>query len=127
MDPNPSENRRRPFNATLTGNRYLRILTLCSLYISQGLPQGFVYIALKNHLYGQGFSLTAVGGALSMISLPWTFKFLWGPIIDRFGIAAMGKRRPWLLLAQGLTVLVILGLAFVPGMGTSSGSSIDLR
>ncbi len=119
MDPNPSENRRRPFNATLTGNRYLRILTLCSLYISQGLPQGFVYIALKNHLYGQGFSLTAVGGALSMISLPWTFKFLWGPIIDRFGIPAMGKRRPWLILAQGLTVVVIFSLALMPGIDTN--------
>jgi len=107
------------FNTTLTGNRWLRILTLCSLYISQGLPQGFVYIALKNHLYGQGFSLAAVGGILSMISIPWTFKFLWGPIIDRFGIPAMGKRRPWLLLAQGLTVVVILSLALISEIGTN--------
>ena len=52
-------------NTTPTGNRWLRILTLCSLYISQGLPQGIIYIALKNHLYGQAFSLAAVGGILS--------------------------------------------------------------
>ncbi len=119
MNPNPSQTLPPRRSATLTGNRWLRILTLCSLYISQGLPQGFIYIALKNHLYDQGFSLTAVGGMLSMISIPWAVKFLWGPIIDRFGIAAMGKRRPWLLLAQGLTVLVILGLSFVPGMGAN--------
>jgi PAT family beta-lactamase induction signal transducer AmpG len=106
-------------NLTLTGNRWLRLLTLCSLYISQGLPQGFVYIALKNHLYNQGLSLAAVGGMLSLISIPWTFKFVWGPIIDRFGIPSMGKRRPWLIFSQGMSVLVILTLATIPEISTN--------
>ena len=105
--------------ASLTRNRWLRLLTLCSLYVSQGLPQGFIYIALKNHLYERGFSVTAVGGMLSMISIPWAVKFLWGPVIDRFGIPAMGKRRPWLILAQGLTVLVVCALALIPDLDSN--------
>ena len=92
---------------------------MCALYVSQGLPQGFITISLKNHLYAQGHSLVAVGGMISMISLPWSLKFFWGPVIDRFGFAAMGKRRPWLILSQGLTVLVLLGLALIPDLDTS--------
>lgn len=103
----------------LTDNRWLRFLTLCSLYVSQGLPQGFINIALKNHLYDQGNSVEDVGKMVSMISLPWALKFVWGPIIDRFGIASMGKRRPWLIFSQAMTVLVIFGLATLPDIGTN--------
>ena len=35
---------------SLRSSPFLRILTLCSLYVSQGLPQGFIHYALKNHL-----------------------------------------------------------------------------
>ena len=37
---------------------------------------------------------------ISMALLPWTFKIFWGPIIDSFQFAAMGLRRPWILMAQ---------------------------
>jgi PAT family beta-lactamase induction signal transducer AmpG len=103
----------------LIDNRLLRFVTLCSLYVSQGLPQGFINIALKNHLYERGHSVDDVGKVLSMISLPWALKFVWGPVIDRFGIASMGKRRPWLILSQAMTVLVIFGLATMPDIGTN--------
>lgn len=105
--------------ASLANNGILRILTLCSLYVSQGLPQGFITIALKNHLTARGATVGEIGGVIAMISLPWTVKFLWGPVIDRFGIAAMGKRRPWIIFAQAMTILVLLVLAATPNLDTN--------
>ena len=108
-----------PFQASLSSSALLRVLTLCSLYVSQGLPQGFIHYALKNHLADQGITTSEIGGVIAMISLPWTVKFLWGPIVDRFGIASMGKRRPWIILSQALTVVVLLILATVPGLDSN--------
>ena len=110
---------RQPSQPNLSSSAFLRIVTLCSLYISQGLPQGFIHYALKNHLADQGFTTADIGGVIAMISLPWTVKFLWGPIVDRFGIASMGKRRPWIILSQALTVVVLLILATVPDLDSN--------
>ena len=104
---------------SLRSSPFLRILTLCSLYVSQGLPQGFIHYALKNHLADQGFSTSDIGNVIAMISLPWAVKFLWGPVVDRFGIASMGKRRPWIIGAQAMTVVVLLILATVPGLDSN--------
>ena len=108
-----------PFQASLSSSALLRVVTLCSLYVSQGLPQGFIHYALKNHLADQGVTTSEIGGVIAMISLPWTVKFLWGPIVDRFGIASMGKRRPWIIVSQALTVVVLLILATVPGLDSN--------
>ena len=109
----------QPFQPSLSSSALLRIITLCSLYVSQGLPQGFIHYALKNHLADQGFTTADIGGVIAMISLPWAVKFLWGPVVDRFGIASMGKRRPWIILSQALTVVVLLVLATVPGLDSN--------
>ena len=104
---------------SLSSSSFLRVLTLCSLYVSQGLPQGFIHYALKNHLADQGFTTADIGNVIAMISLPWAVKFLWGPVVDRFGIASMGKRRPWIIGAQAMTVVVLLILATVPGLDSN--------
>ena len=48
--------------------------------------------------------------------LPWTFKWVWGPLIDRYGIPSMGRRRPWILLAQAGMITTIAMMAFVPSL-----------
>ena len=110
---------REPSQPNLSSSAFLRVVTLCSLYVSQGLPQGFIHYALKNHLADQGFTTAKIGCVIGMISVPWAVKFLWGPIVDRFGIASMGKRRPWIILSQALTVIVLLILAIVPGLDSN--------
>ena len=60
-----------PFQASLSSSALLRVVTLCSLYVSQGLPQGFIHYALKNHLADQGVTTSEIGGVIAMISLPW--------------------------------------------------------
>ncbi len=62
----------------------------------------------------QGLSVAAIGTLTAMSVLPWTFKWVWGPIIDRWGIPSMGLRRPWILLAQGGMIITVAAMAFVP-------------
>lgn len=89
---------------TLSENPRLRLLTLCALYVAQGIPFGFVVVTLKVILAGRGLGTGEIGGVLAMASLPWAFKWLWGPVLDRVDILAMGRRRPWILLAQAFMV-----------------------
>ena len=77
-----------------------RAATLCGLYFAQGIPWGFVTIALVAHLNEQGVPRQETAGLIAMSLLPWTFKLVWGPIIDSFQLPAMGLRRPWILIAQ---------------------------
>ena len=98
---------------TLSENPRLRMLTLCALYIAQGIPFGFVMVTLANILAGRGLSAEDVGGFLALATLPWAFKWLWGPIIDLIGVRAMGRRRPWILLAQGLMALTMGAMIMV--------------
>lgn len=85
---------------TLTGSRWLRFTTLCVLYFAQGVPWGFVVIALVAVLSEQGATAVETGSLVALSTLPWTFKLLWGPLIDSFGFPTYGRRRPWIVLAQ---------------------------
>ena len=85
---------------TLTGSRLWRTLTLCALYCAQGMPWGFVAITLVAYVNEQGVGIEESGKIVAMATLPWSFKVVWGVVIDRFTLRSMGRRRPWLLLAQ---------------------------
>lgn len=61
-----------------------------------------------------GAEVATVGGYVGMCTLPWTFKLIAGPLMDRYGYLPMGRRRPWLLCAGLGLLLTLLALAFVP-------------
>ena len=86
-------------------------LLLSSLYIAQGLPSGFFAHALPALLREHGVSLTLIGFA-KLLALPWFFKFLWAPTVDRFGAGKNSHYRRWILLMQsiGLLALALLSL-----------------
>ncbi len=98
-----------------------RLIALCGLYFTQGLPYGFMFITLAAVRAGDGRSPDAIAGLLAIATLPWAFKWIFGPIIDRFGMPSMGRRRPWILLAQSGMVLALLTLAFGPDPLTHDG------
>lgn len=58
-----------------------------------------------------GASLVSIG-ALSLISQPYVYKFLWAPLIDRFGFERLGYKRSWMLASQILisVCLIAMGL-----------------
>ena len=105
----------------LSQNKALRMLTLCGLYVAQGVPWGFVTITFAAWLAedSQGLTTAEIGPIMAVASLPWSFKFLWGPIMDRLTLKRFGKRRPWIIFAQTMAILVLGSMAFfddLPGM-----------
>ena len=93
-------------------------MTLCLMYLAQGMPFGFVTGTLAAYLASKGYSIAQVAGVTFMAQLPWTFKFIWGPIIDRCDFArhALGRRRPWILLAQSMMVITLVLILFLPDL-----------
>ena len=97
------------------------MLTLCGLYVAQGIPWGFVTITFAAWLAQPGNGLTAeeLGPILAVATLPWSFKFVWGPLMDRFTIPRLGRRRPWIIFAQSMAILVLGSMLMIkdlPGM-----------
>ncbi len=92
-------------------SRKLFILSVC--YFIQGLPYGFQLTALPVYLRAEGMSLAGIGLA-SALSLPWMFKVVWGPPVDRFGSQRIGRRRSWILPLQAGLALCCLAASFVP-------------
>ncbi|HJN10233.1 MAG TPA: MFS transporter [Pirellulaceae bacterium] len=83
---------------------------LCAMYFAQGVPWGFMTIALVSHLTARGVGDTAAGNLTAIVLVPWTFKLIWGPIIDTMTIRSMGRRRPWIIGAELMMAVSLLGL-----------------
>ena len=99
---------------SLSQRPLLRAVTLCGMYLAQGLPYGFAAIAVAAAMASDGAAPEDIAALMFVILLPWTFKWIWGPIIDRFSASAMGRRRPWILAAQSLMVLGVLAIVLGP-------------
>lgn len=76
----------------------------------QGVPSGFALTAVANYLAAEGVPSWEIGRFIAIVGLPWTLQFVWGPLIDRFQDSPMGRRRPWVLCAQGCAFLASLML-----------------
>jgi len=84
---------------------------LCAMYFAQGVPWGFMVTALISYLTGEkGVSDASAGELTAVVLLPWTFKLVWGPLIDSVTIRSMGRRRPWIIFAELMMALSLLGI-----------------
>jgi|CXWL01.1.fsa_nt_gi PAT family beta-lactamase induction signal transducer AmpG len=79
---------------------------------SSGLPLGLVWIAIPDWLTKIGVDLRVVG-LVTLAQAPWTFKFLWSPLMDRFVPPWLGRRRGWTAFAQLALFVTTLALAGV--------------
>jgi len=80
-----------------------------------GLPLLLTITVLQAWMKDQGVDLTVIG-MMSLVGLPYTLKFLWAPVLDRFTLPFLGRRRGWLLVAQVVLMFAISGLGFTdPG------------
>ena len=95
---------------SLADRPQLRLLTLCLLYVAQGIPWGFMATTLPAYLTARGLDASFVAATLSFTTLPYSFKWVWGPIIDAFTIPSLGRRRPWIIFAQGMMALTLVAL-----------------
>lgn len=97
----------------LKDHRNLRFFALGLLYVAQGLPIGLFQVAIPAWMASQGLSAAQVGTFIAIAFLPWSFKLLAGPVMDRFSFPPMGRRRPWVLGAQAGIVLALLLIVVV--------------
>ena len=82
-----------------------RLLIIFLLGFSSGLPFAMLVGTLQAWFSTSGLSVMA-SGMLSLIGLPYSYRFVWGPLLDRYSLSSLGKRRSWILLMQ---VLLLLG------------------
>jgi len=75
-----------------------RMLICVFTGFSSGLPLYILISLLPAWLRSEGVDLKAIG-LFSLISLPFTWKFIWAPLFDRFS-PPLGRRRGWLLITQ---------------------------
>ena len=102
-----------PAMLVLAERSRVRFATGAMMYFAQGIPQGLLSIAIPAWLAAHGVGAGEIASYLAVIVLPWAFKLVTGPVMDRFQFPAMGRRRPWVQGAQlGLTV-ALLSLARV--------------
>jgi len=101
---------------SLAGNPRLRLLTFCLLYVAQGIPWGFMATTLPGYLTKRGLDAGYIGATLAFTTLPYTFKWIWGPIIDTFTIPRFGRRRPWIIFAQFMMAVTVLVLVAIPDL-----------
>jgi len=101
-------------------NRWRRAGLFGALYVAQGIPFGFVTVAIPIYLatrVDQG----SISSLVAAVLLPWSLKWIVAPIIDRVPIGRFGRRRPWILIGQlgmGGTLVGLIGVDPVAGRDT---------
>ncbi len=93
-----------------------RRMLICVLTgFSSGLPLYLLLNLVPAWLRTEGISLKAIG-LFALIQFPYTWKFLWAPLLDRYAFGPMGRRRGWMLLTQLVLLLTVAALGmFSPG------------
>jgi PAT family beta-lactamase induction signal transducer AmpG len=84
-----------------------RILAVLCLGFSSGLPLMLTLSTLQAWFTEAGVSIITIG-ALSLVGLPYVWKFLWAPLMDRFVPPKGGRRRGWIMITQmGLCISLL--------------------
>ena len=104
------------YGETLVDSYRGRVITLSALYVAQGVPWGFITVTMVTFLAAEGADAGDLAYLLTLGTLPWSFKFLWGPIIDRFQMPKLGRRRPWILIAQTGMIALLVTMLMVPDL-----------
>ena len=99
---------KKPVVATLFSRRMIVALLMG---FSCGLPLLLTLGVLQAWMTEEGVDLTWVG-MITLVQSPYSWKFLWAPVLDRFTPPFLGRRRGWLLLAQLALMAAIAVLAF---------------
>jgi PAT family beta-lactamase induction signal transducer AmpG len=88
-----------------------RMLVALAMGFSSGLPLLLTGTLLQAWMRQEGVNLSVIG-LFALVGLPYTLKFLWAPIMDRFTPPLFGRRRGWLLIAQVALIVALVMLSF---------------
>jgi PAT family beta-lactamase induction signal transducer AmpG len=85
---------------------------MLGLGFASGLPLALTGTTLQAWMASEQVDLRVIG-IFSLVGLPYTLKVLWAPLMDRFSMPWLGRRRGWILLAQLLLGAFILAMGIV--------------
>lgn len=88
-------------------------MLISALYISQSVPVSFIKTGFQTYLKNQDIALDGISWLLGLLLLPWALKFLWAPLIDRYGSTRIGHRKSWLIPLQLGGAMVLGVIAFM--------------
>ena len=97
----------------LSENALLRYLSFSALYLAQGIPEGLVLFGIPAWLAMNGKTPAEIGSFTAVALLPWSFKIIAAPLMDRFTYLPMGRRRPWIIFGQTGLIASFLSMAFI--------------
>ena len=92
----------------LWGQRKMLVLAL--LGFTSGLPLFLTGSTLAAWMRIEGVSLTTIG-IFSLVALPYSLKFAWAPLFDRYIPPILGRRRGWLIITQVLLLIAIAAMS----------------
>ena len=100
--------------------RIHRLIAILLLGFASGLPLALTGQAMQAWLTTDGVAIATIG-FLALVGMPYTFKFLWAPLMDRFELPLFGRRRGWLVLTQlvlaaSIYYLSTVSFALKPGV-----------
>jgi PAT family beta-lactamase induction signal transducer AmpG len=86
-----------------------RMLTCALMGFASGLPLYVLIQLLPLWLRSEGIDLASIG-LFALIGFPYTWKFLWSPLVDRYQLPFLSKRRGWMLASQISLLMAIVAL-----------------
>ena len=111
---------RNPFNwfkVYLSG----KMLLMLVLGFSSGMPLALTGSTLSAWLVAEGVDIKTIG-LYSLVGLPYAFKFLWSPLMDRFVPPFLGRRRGWMIIT--LSALGFFNPASMPLLVAAAALSL---
>ena len=121
-----SQTRPGTWQSLLAAATSWRVASVVLLSFSSGLPFGVVAKTITAWMTYGGHDVVALGW-LSLTRMPWSFKFLWSPLMDRFAFPFLGRKRSWMIVAQVGLIATIASLAFLgdkPGFAAAFGLAL---
>lgn len=98
----------------LSENTFLRYFNFIVLYFAQGVPEGMLFYGIPAWMAMNGKTPGEIAGFAVACGLPWSFKFIVAPLMDRYTYLPMGRKRPWVLMGQLGLIASCIAMAFVP-------------
>ncbi len=89
-----------------------RIAAVALLGFASGMPLALTSGTLQAWMAVEGVDLKTIG-IFSLVGLPYAFKFFWAPLLDRYALPFLGRRRGWILCSQFILMglIILLGLS----------------
>lgn len=99
---------------SLSDNAFLRYFNFIALYFAQGIPEGMLLFGIPAWMAMNGNTPGEIASFAIACGLPWSFKFIVAPLMDRYTYLPMGRKRPWVILGQLGLIASCIALAYVP-------------